>query len=173
MTKAQLPQDVTVRCRDIIECVDVLRDVYTADAYPSSWPSDPSSWLTPRGLSCAWVAVADAPIVGHVVAGTIDEQADPHFTRVSNRVASELVEIKRLFVAPHARARGIGRLLLEAAIAYAKSHALEPILEVTADRQGPVQFYERSGWQRVGTNVATWQRASGERPLLHQYLLCP
>jgi GNAT superfamily N-acetyltransferase len=176
MTTSQSSENVTIRCRDtadIIKCVELLKNVHVADAYPSNWPSDPSRWLTPRGLLSSWVAVADASIVGHVVAGAIDEKADPYFTRVSSRLASELVEIKRLFVAPYARGRGIGRLLLEEATEYARSCSLEPILEVTADRQGPVQFYERSGWQRVGTNEATWQRASGERPLLHQYQLRP
>lgn len=176
MTKAYLSGNFVIRPRsstDVGKCVEVLKDVHATDAYPSNWPSDPSRWLTPSGLLSSWVAVADASVVGHVVAGAIDEKADPYFTRVSSRPASKLVEIKRLFVAPHARGHGIGRLLLEAAIEYAKSCSLEPILEVTADRQGPVQFYERSGWQRVGTNVATWQRASGERPLLHQYQLLP
>jgi GNAT superfamily N-acetyltransferase len=81
--------------------------------------------------------------------------------------------MKRLFVAPFARGRGIGTLLLEAAIQYARASSFDPILEVTADRQASVQFYERNGRHRVGSNLATWQRASGQRPLLHQYQIRP
>jgi hypothetical protein len=50
-------------------------------------------------------------------------------------------------------------------------HWIIQILEVTADRQGPVQFLrtERSGWQRDQCSDLT--EASGEPPLLHQYQL--
>jgi hypothetical protein len=69
--------------------VELLRDVHAADAYPSTWPSDPLRWLAPQGLLRAWVAVADSSIVGRLVAGAIDEDADPYFTLVSRRPASE------------------------------------------------------------------------------------
>jgi GNAT superfamily N-acetyltransferase len=64
---------------------------------------------------------------------------------------------------------GVGGQLLEAAAAAAIGRGLQPMLEVTADRRAAIRLYERSGWQRVATNLATWARTSGERPLLHQY----
>jgi GNAT superfamily N-acetyltransferase len=165
---------LTVRERtpdDLAACIAMLRHVHGADGYPSSWPVDPQAWLTPRGLLGVWVAYHDSRLVGHVAAGGVDDRADPHLVIASGCAAREIVEVKRLFVAPDARGLGAGRELLHAAAAFAIGRGRQPVLEVTADRRAAIRLYEHSGWQRVATNVATWTRASGERPLLHQYLL--
>jgi GNAT superfamily N-acetyltransferase len=154
---------------DNAACVASLRLVHQADGYPSSWPADPIGWLTPRGLIAAWLASSGPVAIGHMALGTIDPQTDPHIAEAAGRRADELAEIKRLFVIPSARGAGVAAALLDAAARYAIALGLHPVLEATADRDAAIRLYERHGWRRIGTSVATWARASGERPILHQY----
>ena len=154
---------------DLSECVAALHAVHEFDGYPSSWPSDAIAWLTPQGLLQAWVARIGSSLAGHIAIGETDPVESPHFVVLSAKSDKQLVEIKRLFVAPSFRARGVGEALLEAALSYAKAHAFHSVLEVTADRLAAIRLYERGGWRRIGTAPAGWRRASGERPLVHHY----
>ena len=173
ISPAQSPS-VTVRRRvdaDLAPCIMALRDVHDEDRYPSSWPSDAAAWLTPTGVYAAFIATQDDSVVGHVALGPIDEVADPQLAALQRWTAARLVEIKRLFVAPSARGTGIGKALLDAAVRFAETYEFFPVLEVTADRTAAIQLYASSGWMRVGSGLATWRRASGESPLLYQYIL--
>jgi ribosomal-protein-alanine N-acetyltransferase len=143
--------------------------VYAFDCYPATWPIDAAAWLTPNGILQAWIALRGSSIVGHVVAGAVDDREDPHLAISSHRRPSEMAEVKRLFVAPAARGTGIVELLLDTSTSYARARALHPVLEVAADHAAAIRCYERTGWRRTGSHNATWQRASGARPLLHQY----
>lgn len=155
--------------RNIDGCVAALKRVHKIDGYPSSWPANPRSWLMPEGLLRAWVARIGSSVVGHVAVGEVDPAESPHFVGRGSGGARN-VEVKRLFVLPDARGLGIGKALLETAVAFATAEARRPVLEVTADRRAAVQLYERAGWQRIGTAPAGWVRASGERPLVHHYV---
>jgi [ribosomal protein S18]-alanine N-acetyltransferase len=156
---------------DLPACIALLEVVHAFDGYPTTWPADVKSWLTPGGVLHAWVALRGATVVGHVALGTVDQEAEPQLAMAAGRPASHLAELKRLFVRPADRGAGVADALLAAGLRYAKNHALHPILEVTADRVPAIRYYERTGWRRIGTSVATWQRASGEHPILHQYEL--
>jgi ribosomal protein S18 acetylase RimI-like enzyme len=151
---------------DLASCLAALRTVHETDGYPSSWPQDPSSWLTPEGLVQAWVAAFDSSVVGHIALGTIDPVESPHFVTRQG----ENVEIMRLFVVPNARGRGVAQKLLDTAVAFARAQGRCPVLEVTVDRRAAVALYERVGWRRIGSAPAGWVRASGERPLVHHYV---
>jgi GNAT superfamily N-acetyltransferase len=168
-----MPQTPALICRKEAAhdagCVAALRLVHEADGYPSSWPLDPQAWLTPHGLIAAWIALIGATVIGHVALGAIDPEADSHLSKAAGRPAGELSEIKRLFVVPSARRSGVALALLDGAARHALALRLHPILETTADRASAIRLYERNGWRRIGTSVATWTRASGERPTLHQY----
>jgi GNAT superfamily N-acetyltransferase len=127
--------------------------------------------LTPRGLLGAWIARDGLAIIGHVVLAAVDGADDPQFVRATKRPAEELAEVKRLFVAPASRRQGIARALLDTAVREARSRALHPVLETVADGQAALRCYEKYGWRLIGTGLAVWQRANGERPLVHQYEL--
>ena len=34
-----------------------------------------------------------------------------------------------------------------------------------------IRWYERHGWQRIGTTIAQWHTASGDRPLMILFTL--
>ena len=59
-------------------------------------------------------------------------------------------ELKRMYVAPVARGRGLGRVLLEAAerMAAEQGHRLLR-LETGTEQPEAVALYERSGWTRI------------------------
>jgi GNAT superfamily N-acetyltransferase len=154
---------------DLTGCTAALKVVHLADGYPSAWPSDIEAWLTPDGFLCAWVAVNDSLIVGHLALGQVDELESPHLMSATRRPSDHLVEIQRLFVVPAARRAGIAKKLLDTATQCARSQQWHPVLEVTAERKAAIRLYEQNGWRRIGSNLATWRRPSGERPIVHQY----
>lgn len=173
---AAQPAAFEIRSRedaDILGCITALRAVHESDGYPSSWPRDVASWLTPTGMLAALIAVKDASVLGHIALGSIDGEADPQLMAARYYTTHDLVEIKRLYVRPSTRGLGIGRALLGAAVKHARSLNSYPVLEVTADRKPAIRLYERSGWRRIGRSSATWQRVTGERPRLYQYVIQP
>jgi GNAT superfamily N-acetyltransferase len=59
-------------------------------------------------------------------------------------------EVKRMYVAPHARRRGIGRVLLSAAEELAASLGYAALRLETGTRQPEaVALYESAGWSRI------------------------
>ncbi|AQZ71200.1 hypothetical protein BKM31_48045 [[Actinomadura] parvosata subsp. kistnae] len=129
-------------------CVEALAAVQTADRYPVNWPDDPGAWLTPDGMTTAWLAIEADAVLGHVA------------------ITRDL-ELTRLFVTPAARGRGVAARLLDAARA---STPLPLKLEVSSEGHAAIRFYERLGWRRVGSSRATWLNAAGEPALLHHYV---
>ncbi|HKE99533.1 MAG TPA: GNAT family N-acetyltransferase [Actinomycetes bacterium] len=59
-------------------------------------------------------------------------------------------EIRKLFVLPRARGRGVGRALLDAVLAAARERGLERLRLVTRGRYDrAIELYERVGFRRV------------------------
>jgi ribosomal protein S18 acetylase RimI-like enzyme len=135
------------RDTDLDACAAVLAAVHTHSGYPHHWPDDPASWLTPDGLSAAWVAEADGTVAGHAAL------CGP--------------EISRLYVAPAARGAGLGRRLLHTAEAAATARGLRPVLEVKTTDTAAIALYERLGWLRRGTERQEW--GPGEVVWVHRY----
>lgn len=145
---------VDIRTRtaaDLAACVEALAEVQAADRYPVHWPADPGAWLTPDGMTTAWIAVEAGAVLGHL-ALTRDQ------------------EVSRLFVTPGARGRGVASRLLDTARA---ATPLPLRLEVSSEGRAAIGFYERSGWRRVGSTRAGWLNAAGEPALLHHYVSPP
>lgn len=144
---------------DLAPCAALLREVHLADDYPRRWPADPERWLSPTGLIAALVAVEDdGRVVGHVV-------------MVAREPATrdEVVELVRLFVAPHGRSRGVGAELVEAVVGLALDRGSRLVLEVVQDRSGASAFYERQGWSQTDRVTADWTLPDGSRPTLLRY----
>ncbi|WP_206068161.1 GNAT family N-acetyltransferase [Nonomuraea composti] len=133
---------------DLPACVEALAAVQAADRYPVNWPDDPGAWLTPAGMTAAWLAIEAGAVLGHV-AITRDQ------------------EVSRLFVTPAARGRGVAARLLESA---RSSTPLPLKLEVSSEGRAAIGLYERLGWRRVASSRATWLNAAGEPALLHHYV---
>lgn len=88
-----------------------------------------------KGEMAGWVAAENDELLGFLVA---------------RRVGSD-IEILNFAVRPHARRRGIGGVLLQAALAWGASLGAEKaLLEVRASNAAALQFYERRGFEVVG-----------------------
>ncbi|MGR6913881.1 GNAT family N-acetyltransferase [[Actinomadura] parvosata] len=138
---------------DLPACVEALAAVQAADRYPVNWPADPGAWLTPDGMTTAWIATEPDAAPGQAVLGHVAITRD--------------LELTRLFVTPAARGRGVAARLLETARA---STPLPLKLEVSSEGRAAIGLYERLGWRRVGSSRATWLNAAGEPALLHHYV---
>jgi ribosomal-protein-alanine acetyltransferase len=88
-----------------------------------------------RGEMAGWVAEEQKSVVGFIVA---------------RQIAKE-IEILNFAVSPEMRARGIGALLLQESLAWAKTvEATAAILEVRASNAAALRFYEQHNFQVVG-----------------------
>jgi GNAT superfamily N-acetyltransferase len=85
------------RSEDLQPCLAVLRAVHLADRYPVRWPQDPARWLVGHAGLAAWVSETDGAPDGHLSLHGTDER---------------LAVVSRFFVAPDARARGVGSALM-------------------------------------------------------------
>lgn len=74
------------------------------------------------------------------------------------RLIAGEAEVLTLAVRPAARRRGIGRALLEAALALAQPTAESMFLEVAADNPGAVALYQGAGFEPVGRRAGYYGR---------------
>lgn len=163
---------VVVRLRrgiDLPDCVQALQAVHAADGYPRCWPAEPATWLTPADIIEAWVAEGDdSKLTGHVcLVGNVD---DPVVAAEAGVPTSRLAMVSRLFVAPSARGRGLGRVLLGALTKHAAAEQLRVMLDVVDDGGPAIQLYEQLGWQLVDERDADWETPKDRHIPLRIYL---
>lgn len=88
-----------------------------------------------RGEMAGWVVEEDGSVAGFIVA---------------RKIADE-IEILNFAVATEMRERGIGSILLQEALAWAKTFdATHAILEVRASNAAALRFYEHRNFHTVG-----------------------
>jgi GNAT superfamily N-acetyltransferase len=160
------PSIRTRRVTDLDECVDALRAVHKADAYPLNWPEDPRRWLTAPRLLQAWIAEES----GGAVLGHVAVQRLPDVT--NNQAPARHAELSRLYVIPAARRRSLASALVRQARSWAAEHGYELTLHVTDEhRSAAVAFYEATGWRFSHTTGADWTTPDGSRVRLRHYVL--
>lgn len=143
--------------------------VATADGYPTRWPDDPCAWLRSRQVLGAWVAERAGELMGHVVLrGGDDDAPVTMWCAETGDEPSACGVVVRLFVAPHARGLGVGRVLLGAACDEAVSRGLDPVLEVADQDTLAVRLYQHLGWRLLGSHQKQFSDHRGLE-LLHCY----
>ena len=90
----------------------------------------------PAGTYVAlWVAVEDGAVAGSVALRELGESA---------------VELKRMYLRPDLRGRGLGKQLLELALDWARTHDMQLVRLDTSERMVAAQrLYEAYGFERV------------------------
>jgi len=154
--------------RDIPACVASLRRVHDVSGYPSRWPADPGTWITPRAMVAAWVAEHDGQVAGHVA--LVRGLRLDRLLQATGLPAESLGGISRLYVDPGFQRLGLARALLDAATDAALAHRLKPALDVVDESAPAIALYERAGWRQVGTQPATWTDPDGSVPLIRCYV---
>ena len=145
---------------DVKLCVGVLAQVHQTSGYPTNWPADPPSWLTPSGTVEAWVASSDeVAVAGHVLLRQLP--ASP--------LGQPVAEVSRLFVAPAARRQGVAQALLQQTLHWATANDQDLVLEVTDNLQPAQALYEQAGFNRSATNQADWTTPAGHPVTLYKY----
>lgn len=134
--------------------VPLLRDVHERDAYPARWPDDPAAWLSPVDLVTAWVAdgARAEQVIGHCALVAVDPSRPTAgaWSLASRTPARRLVCVAKLFVASDSRGKGVGRVLLDAAVAGAAAMGQRAVLEVSSADRRAVSLYRRAGWVEAG-----------------------
>ncbi|MFD8702132.1 GNAT family N-acetyltransferase [Kitasatospora sp. NPDC059648] len=155
------------RAADLAECVRALADVHAADGYPAEWPERPAAWLSPDGLLAAWIAEAGGRTAGHIglVRSTPEDMAPGLWSLRTGGRPELTAVVGRLFVAPAARGRAVGALLLARAVAHARVLGLHPVLDVLATDTAALALYRRLGWTPLGGGEQRW--ASGRTVVVH------
>ncbi|MCX4632505.1 GNAT family N-acetyltransferase [Streptomyces sp. NBC_01443] len=144
--------------RDLGDCVRVLAEVHERDGYPVNWPDAPHAWLTPPALIVSWVAELNGRIAGHVGLSRSDAgDVAPGLWSARAGVGHDATAVvSRLFVAPSARGRGIGALLMAQAVAEARDRGVHPVLDVVGSDAAAAALYERLGWELLATVEQQW-----------------
>lgn len=144
------------RSEDLDSCITLLREVYRGDRYPLRWPVDPTRWLIGRDGLAASVSENDGTVDGHLsLHGTDASRARPSWLEALAVPADRIAVVSRFFVARAARGQGVGTALMRAAEDHAAEHELRLALDVADHNLDAIAFYERHGWQRVGTATLT------------------
>lgn len=140
------------RSEDLDSCISLLGEVYRGDRYPLRWPVDPSRWLVGRDGLAAWVSENDGTVDGHLsLHGTDASRARQSWLEALGVPPDRIAVVSRFFVARAARGQGVGTALMRAAEDHAAEQELRLALDVADHNLDAIAFYERRGWNRVGT----------------------
>ncbi|WP_020387794.1 GNAT family N-acetyltransferase [Kribbella catacumbae] len=126
---------------DLDDCVRLLAEVHKSGGYPVNWPADPAAWLTPENALGSWVLTLDGEIAGHLI--------------VTAEGPDEAL-VERLFVDPRRTRAGLGRRLLEHAVAFAEKQGRQLALEVVDNHGAAISFYRNAGWRESGRTPIDW-----------------
>jgi ribosomal protein S18 acetylase RimI-like enzyme len=106
-------------------------------------------------LVTAWVAngARDEQVIGHCALVKVDPNraTAAAWSLASRTPATRLVRVAKLFIASDSRGKGVGRVLLDTAVAGAAGIGQRAVLEVSSADQRAVSLYRRAGWIEAET----------------------
>jgi GNAT superfamily N-acetyltransferase len=160
------PIEVRARGDDDLDALVALgAKLRAAEGYP---PDSARFYDHPR--LAGWVATAGDEVVGHVALH--ERSAEPVMelaVDVTGLAVEELAVLARLFVAIEARRHGLGRRLVDVAVADAHRRGQQPILDVNVLFEPAIGLYESCRWTRVG-DVRFQYRDEGQLLEIHSYV---
>ncbi|GAA4695617.1 Ribosomal protein S18 acetylase RimI [Promicromonospora umidemergens] len=145
---------VTIRPRreqDLPNLASALVRVHAVDGYPVEGVADPEAWLRHPNEIQSWTAAQDDEPIGQITLTQAqpDDDAALAWREYTGRDVDRLAIPARLFVDPDHRGSGAGRLLMETARDFARSHGLAVALDVMLKDHAAIKLYERLGAERI------------------------
>jgi GNAT superfamily N-acetyltransferase len=139
------------REEDLEPLVALLRVVYLTDGYPANWPNDPKRWLAGSHTIAAWTFEERGELLGHLALTTpASDRAWPEWVQACGVACERLSVMRRLFVDPNSRRKGVGAALVETAEREADARGTPLVLDVAADNSAAISFWKSRGWRDVG-----------------------
>jgi predicted N-acetyltransferase YhbS len=122
--------------------------------FPGTRRDQPRGWIDGPDVLAAYVAERDGEIVGHVALTRVglDSASGLRWRELTGHPATDLAGVGQLFVRPSFRGRGVGRSLVEAALADIRSRGLVPVLEVVTHDSVPPAYAHGHGWRLRATD---------------------
>ncbi|MGZ4229344.1 MAG: GNAT family N-acetyltransferase [Solirubrobacteraceae bacterium] len=131
--------------------VVLLRSVYRADGYPANWPDDPIRWLAGTRTIAAWIFEHRSELVGHLALTAPDpDRAWPQWHETVQQPRERLAVMRRLFVDPNSRRKGVATHLIKAAERTAAEYGLQLVLDVADHNRAAIEFWKTHGRRGVG-----------------------
>jgi GNAT superfamily N-acetyltransferase len=128
----------------------IARQTHALDRYPKYLPDDLESFIADPTALGAWVAEDGGEVVGHVALHTHSvPEVMQALLSATGLDKDDVAVVARLLVAPAARRRGLGRILLERATAEAEALGRRAALDVVDEHTKAIALYEDCGWIRV------------------------
>ena len=158
----------TLTAADVPRYRELMLEAYAlaADAFvstPEERAPEPASWWTnriadPSGLTVSFAAESNGELVGTVA---LEYSSKPK-TRHSALIVG-------MYVRESARGEGLGRALLQAALAHAAQRPGVDVVELTVtEGNGPaIRLYEAAGFCAWGTQPWAIETASGMKSKVH------
>jgi len=147
---------------DVDACLELAEHTHQHDGYPPWWPWDRRAFIVAPAEEASWVADDQGRVMGHVAIHNAD--GDPAFRRAHELTGlgpGHVAVVARLMVSPSARRVGVGRRLLDEAVAFAHQSGRRPILDTIPSNTKAIALYRTKGWTEAGTETLT--SASGRR----------
>ncbi len=155
---------------DISVLCDVLAGQQPSSRYPLEWPLPfpVEKFIARNREQRAWVAEVDRRTVGHISVVTVDG-ADEGLARRWSEAAGVGVDalacVAAFFVGLEQQGNGLGGLLLDTAVTWARARGMVPVLDVVQRAGRAVDVYRHRGWRDVGEARPAWL-PDGEPPVL-------
>lgn len=147
--------------RDLPHLATLLAEQQARSLYPLRWPLPMpiDQFLQRADEERAWVADDGSGVpVGHVAVHSLVDD-EPGRALVDALGHRRLALVAVLFTGSAERGRGTGSSLLASAEQWIRGTGRVPVLDVVADHQDVIGFYERHGWRSVGQFASTWPDA--------------
>lgn len=170
-----MPTAVTIRRRrpaDVADLSTVLIRQQRHTGYPLPWPQpfDPEQLIVRGEEIAAWTAVLEGMPVGHASLTVVpDDDLGPRWSEAVGHPVTELASLSALFLDHTLLGRGIGGLLHDTAVAFARQRGLTPVLEVLSTTDLAISVYWHRGWVEVG-RARPWWLPDSEPPVLMMML---
>jgi GNAT superfamily N-acetyltransferase len=145
---------LTIRPRtddDLPDLAAALVRVHDLDGYPVEGVASPEAGLRHNHELQSWIAVEGGKPIGQITLthAAPDDDAARAWRKHDGGSIDRLAIPARLFVDPDHRGSGAGRLLMEAAVNFARTRGLAIAFDVMLKDRAAIRLYERLGAQRI------------------------